>query len=121
MERTDEVLSLLNSLKEELEKEKKVLINNDGETLLEILQRKEELIEQLATFDDKDVELNKLSDLSREIKTLQKTNLLLTEQSLAYTETLLNNIQKNAQKKNAYSKKGTIEKNDQPTFIDESL
>lgn len=121
MSRTDDVLSLMNELKDLMEREKHVLIENDGAQLFEILEEKDSIIEKLTTFDDENVELEKLSDLSREIKELQETNLMLTEQSMAYTEVILNNIQKNAQKKNAYSKKGTIEKSDRPTFLDESL
>lgn len=121
MSETDQVLSVMNELKVLLEDERETLIQNNGEHLVEIVQEKEELLERLAEFDEKNVNVNELLSLSHDIKEIQETNLLLTQQSLAYTEMLLQNIQKNSQKKNAYSKKGTFEKSEEATFLDESL
>jgi uncharacterized protein YoxC len=121
MSKTEEVLAFMMELRVLLEEERYVLINNQGDRLVEIVKKKEQLLEKLASFNDDEVEVAKLNDLSREIKHLQETNLTLTEQSMDFTQMLLENIQKNAQKNNNYSKKGTYEKSNQATFIDESL
>lgn len=121
MTRTEQVLSLMNKLKECLVEERTVLINHDGERLLELVNEKEEIMNALAQFDEADIEIEQLNKVATEIKALQETNVLLTEQSISFTEQLVSNIQKNATKKNTYSKKGTFEKTGQTTFVDQSL
>lgn len=121
MNKTKQVLSLMDELKKTLEEERQVLVENNGERLVELIEEKEEILIQLAEFNEEDVKLEELRSLSQEIKELQEINLTLTEQSLSFSEMLLDNIQKNAQKTNAYSKKGKYEQSDSATFIDESL
>ncbi|PRY77489.1 flagellar export chaperone FlgN [Alkalibacterium olivapovliticus] len=121
MSKTDQVIGLLNQLKDVLEKEKTVLIENDGAKLPKIIQDKEDIMISLSVFNEGDVEMDKLSVLSREVKALQETNLMLTEQSLRFTETMLEHIKKAAKQNNTYSKKGTFDDTKKSTLLDQSL
>ncbi|MDZ7835740.1 MAG: flagellar export chaperone FlgN [Alkalibacterium sp.] len=121
MTKTDHVLAHMEQLKSLLLKEKDVLIANQGAKLIEIIQEKEDIMLRLAAFDEKDVEMAKLDVLSREIKQLQETNLVLTEQSMQFTDTMLNYIKKAANENKTYSKKGTYEKSKKSTLLDQSL
>lgn len=121
MSRTEEVLSLMNTLKDYLVEERTVLINHDGERLLELVNAKEETMNALAQYDESEIEIEQLNGITLEIKSLQETNVLLTEQSISFTDQLVSNIQKNATKKSTYSKKGTFDKTGQNAFIDQSL
>ncbi|GAA0369028.1 hypothetical protein GCM10008932_20880 [Alkalibacterium iburiense] len=121
MSKTQEILSLLTELKELLIREKEILIANNGEALLELLPKKESLMIQLAEFDEENVEVGKLSVLSHEIKALQETNLTLTEQSIQFTETMMDYIKKAANKQQTYSKKGTYESSKKSALLDQSL
>ncbi|MCC5895756.1 MAG: flagellar export chaperone FlgN [Alkalibacterium sp.] len=121
MTKTEQVIGLLHQLKDVLEKEKTVLIENDGAKLPEIIQSKEDIMIALSTFDEENVEMDKLSVLSREVKALQETNLMLTEQSLRFTETMLEHIKKAAKQNNTYSKKGTFDDTKKSTLLDQSL
>lgn len=121
MKKTEKVLSLMNELKNYLAEERTVLINNDGNRLLELINAKEEIMIELAQFDESEIEVEQLKEITFEIKELQETNVLLTEQSISFTDQLVSNIQKNATKKSTYSKKGTFDKTGQNAFIDQSL
>lgn len=121
MTKTEEVLTHLAQLKKILESEKTVLINNDAEKLSGIIQEKEYLMITLSQFSEDDVEVDELSVLSREVKALQETNLMLTEQSISYTETMLEHIKKSAKQNNTYSKKGTFDDTKKSTLFDQSL
>lgn len=121
MTKTDQVLEEMEKLKALLEKEKQVLITNDGTRLIELIQQKEDVMLKLAAFDQKNVEMNKLDVLSREIKQLQETNLTLTEQSMQFTETMLNYIKKAANTNKTYSKKGTYDRSKKSALLDQSL
>lgn len=121
MSKTQEVISLLKELKELLQKEKNILIQNNGTELLELLPRKEAIMLKLAEFDDKNVEVEQLSVLSLEIKALQETNLTLTQQSIQFTETMMDYIKESANKQQTYSKKGTYTTPKKSTLLDQSL
>lgn len=121
MNNTDQVNDLLNQLKNVLEKEKTVLIENDGAKLPKIIQDKEDIMITLSTFNEGDVEVDKLSVISREVKNLQETNLVLTKQSISFTETMLEHIKKAAKQNNTYSKKGTFDDSKKSTLLDQSL
>ncbi|OJF93932.1 flagellar export chaperone FlgN [Alkalibacterium sp. 20] len=121
MTKTNQVLAEMEKLKALLLREKEVLIANQGAKLGEIIQEKEDIMLYLATFDQEDVEMTKLDVLSREIKNLQETNLVLTEQSIQFTETMLNYIKKAANQNKTYSKKGTYDDSKKSTLLDQSL
>ncbi|WP_208560886.1 flagellar export chaperone FlgN [Marinilactibacillus kalidii] len=121
MSKTTIVLTKMSDLKTLLLEERAVLIHNDGERLLELVSEKEALMLELASFDENEINIDELVEAAKEIKELQETNIMLTEQSLSFTEQLISNIQKNVTKKNTYSKKGTFEKSGQTAFLDQSL
>ncbi|MFC6465703.1 flagellar export chaperone FlgN [Marinilactibacillus sp. GCM10026970] len=121
MSKTEQVLAKMIELKEVLSEERAVLIQNDGERLLELISTKEEIMLSLADFDESEIEIEQLTAITGEIKELQETNLMLTEQSMRFTEQLISSIQKNVTKKNTYSKTGTFEKSGQTAFLDQSL
>lgn len=121
MSKTDDVRKHLEQLKAVLLKEKKILIENDGAKLPEIIAEKETLMVTLSAISDEDVEIDKLNVLSHEIKALQETNLMLTEQSMRYAETMLGHIKKAAKQNSTYSKKGTFDQTKKSTLVDQSL
>lgn len=121
MSQTNQVIDQMNQLKALLLNEKEVLIANRGSELAEIIQKKEDIMLKLAAFDQEDVEMDKLDVLSREIKQLQETNLVLTEQAMQYTETMMTYIKKAANQNKTYSKKGTYDDAKQSALLDQSL
>ncbi|MEC6747103.1 hypothetical protein VXN63_01000 [Marinilactibacillus sp. XAAS-LB27] len=121
MSKTEQVLAKMFKLKEVLVEERAVLIQNDGEKLLELISTKEEIMLSLADFNEDEIDVDQLAVVTGEIKELQETNLMLTEQSMSFTEQLISSIQKNVTKKNTYSKTGTFEKSGQTAFLDQSL
>lgn len=121
MSKTDDVRKHLEQLKAVLLKEKTILIKNDGEKLSDIIDEKETIIQALSTVDDTDVEMDALNVLLREIKALQETNVMLTEQSMRYAEAMLTHIKTFAKQNNTYSKKGTFAQTKMSTLFDQSL
>ena len=122
MKTSEQVLAYLEDLKAVLLKEKTILINNDGEKLPGIVQEKEDILVSLWAFSADDfVDDEAFRTLSRDIKSLQETNLMLTEQSMRYTETILTHIKKTANKNNTYSKKGTFAQPKKSALLDQSL
>lgn len=121
MSKTEQVLAKMIKLKEVLVEERAVLIQNDGEKLLEIISTKEEIMLNLSDFSEDEIDVDQLTEITGDIKELQETNLMLTEQSMSFTEQLISSIQKNVTKKNTYSKTGTFEKSGQTAFLDQSL
>lgn len=121
MTKTEQIIDQLTQLKNLLEKEKAILINNQGSELAQVLREKEELLVSLSAFSEEGVDLKQLSSLSREVKALQETNLMLTEQSIRYTETMLEHIKKSAKQNHTYSKKGTFDQTKKSALVDQSL
>ena len=120
------VLELINILKgiiKLLFEEKEALLNNDGHTVAEIIERKNEYIEKLSKFEGIDLDKNeKVISLIEEIDNLQETNLLLTRQALGYQEMLLESVAKNLKGfNNTYSPKGDYNKSNSINFVDKSL
>lgn len=121
MNKTEQVLNDLDQLKAVLLKEKTILIENDGAKLQEIIQEKEGLMVSLSAFSAEDVEMEKLSVLLREITQLQEINVMLTEQSMRYAETMLKHIKHAAKQNNTYSKKGLFDQTKKSALLDQSL
>lgn len=115
------IRSVLEELKDILLEEKEALINQENETIIEMIARKEAIIEKMETAnlnEDKKAEVN---ELAKEVKNLQETNTLLTEQAMQYNETFLKAFQKEAQKNNTYSKEGNMKKPGSSGILDQSL
>lgn len=123
---------LLKSILNYLEREKKALIKEDTKTLLEIIEEKEQQIHTLNKVEEKrneiypDLNLTKMEEmglfteelkevgekmrhLTQKISELQKTNQLLTQKSLEYTNKMLSIIQGNKKPvASAYRSNGKI-------------
>lgn len=123
MTRIGELLILLKELKTLLFDEKEALLKNDGDRIAEIVEIKIELLEEVKKFKDIDASRDeKLLELVEEINSIQKTNLLLTQQAIGYQEMLIESIAKNAKNfSNTYSSKGGYDTNKNINFIDHSI
>lgn len=113
----------LNSIIELLKLEKEVLIKDDKEKIEEIINKKNQYIEDLEEFKGIDMEKDdSVIKLIKEINQLQQTNLLLTEQALSYQNLILDSISKNIKStSNTYSSKGNYESKSKASLIDESI
>jgi hypothetical protein len=118
-----ELIGLLKSLIKLLQIEKDALINNDGNKVAEIVEKKNEYIEKLKEFKGIEAANNeKVLSLVEEINSLQETNLLLTKQAIGYQEMLMESIAKNLKNvSNTYTSKGGYEKSSNINFIDQSV
>lgn len=114
------VIELLEQLKDILLVEKQALIDNDGKKISEIVEMKLELSNQLENTKANDLE-EEIKERVIEIKELQETNALLTEQALSYTETFLSSLQNAAQKSTTYSNEGKMETEKRIDILDQSL
>ena len=117
---TQSTTAVLIELKELLLLEKEALIQNKSKEVMEIFKKKETIIPALdtATFEEQDKEI--VQELALEIKELQEVNNMLLEQSMEYNKTFLDAFQK-AQKKNTYSKEGSLKKSESTGILDQSL
>ena len=105
-----------------LETEKEALIQNDGKKVEELLSLKEDFIRELEEYDLNEIDREdaELISLTAEIKDLQETNLLLTEQAMSYNDQFISAFQKEAQKSVTYSDKN--KKDDgQSSILNQSL
>lgn len=114
---------LINVLKEE----KQALINNDLDLLVNIIKDKEEkvdILSNLISYNDFSDENENIKILVEEVKNLQETNFLLTEQAMSYHSNLMDSILKvleDTSKSNTYSKDGSYENSNQSTLIDKRI
>ncbi|AQP54590.1 hypothetical protein CBF34_01025 [Vagococcus penaei] len=79
-----------------LKKEKKYLLNNTSEKVIDCVAQKEELAEIIQTFTH--VESEQARELIRQIKELQDINLMLTKQAISYNNVFLSAVVKGAKK-----------------------
>lgn len=117
----ESLISILENLKDILLDEKEALIQNKGEIIEEIVHKKELILTEVeeAKIDDENRE--QLVLLVVEIKELQETNAMLTQQAMEYANTFISAFQKEAQKKSTYSKEGGYETNKSTGILDQSL
>jgi hypothetical protein len=102
-----------------LVKEKDCLIKDQGEKLLELVEKKEAFIPALDSYEGTISE--KSRELILQIQQQQEENLLLTEQALSYQKMLMDTVKENIQPAaNTYSKyteKATV----QTALIDQKI
>ena len=116
------ILALLSDFIELLKSEKKALIQNDAEKVVEIVSEKQVFLEQLETLSPNSFADEVLKSPLAEIKHLQETNLMLTKTALQFQETILKAITNTVKSSgNTYSKKGYYKGNEQATLINQSL
>lgn len=111
----------LEHLKTLLIEEKDALIHNDHKKIIEIVSQKQKLAEIIENMEILPESKENISILVQEIKELQETNTILTEQALQYTQTFLSSVQKATQKNTTYSKEGSLKKDSQIDILDQSL
>src|SRR5699024_701005 len=115
------LLDTLTELKNILIEEKELLINNENKDLQKIVSRKEHIIDQLETAEIKKDNKKEIHILIEEIKELQKTNAMITEQAMSFVAFFLSAFQKEAQKNSTYSKEGSFEQIENTSILDQSL
>lgn len=101
--------------------EKEVLVKNDGDALVEILNKKNQYIEDLEKFKGIDLENERIMELIEEINSLQELNLLLTRQALSFGENFLETLSKAVKNSNTYSSGGNFDKNKSTNIIEKEV
>lgn len=113
--------SILEELKGLLLEEKEALIKDETTKVIDMITRKEAIIEKLESAelieDDNDI----VHALAKEVKDLQELNNMLIEQAMQYNEVFLQAFQKEATKNSTYSKHGNLKKTGSAGILDQSL
>lgn len=115
------LIKILEDLKKILLDEKKALIQYQGNCIQEIVSKKEEIIEELEQLDPLEEDNERVILLAKEVRELQETNYMLTQQAINYAETFITAFQETAQKQATYSKEGSFDKNESTGILDQSL
>lgn len=123
MATVQELIEVLKKLKNLLYDEKEALLKNDGHKIAEIVELKNDIIEDLKKLKVIDVSNNEsVLELVKEIDSIQETNLLLTKQAIGYQEMLIESIAKNVKNlSNTYSAKGGYKAENNVNFVDQSI
>lgn len=117
----ESLIGILEQLKEILLKEKDALIKNESKVILDLVSKKETLIGQLENVE---IEIDQKDEVQKrvaEIRELQETNAMLTEQAMNYAYTFIDAFQKEAQKSSTYSKEGSLKNSKNSGILDQSL
>lgn len=106
-----------------LQTENKVLINDEGEKLEEIVEMKQHLAKEFESYDLNEIDQENTETISLIEKTrnLQETNLVLTKQAMNYTDTFISAFQKEAKKSVTYSEKGNKKEEGSSGLLNRSL
>ena len=104
-------------------KERVALINNDVEKISEIVEQKNEQIEELKKYKGVGIKnFKEVANLIEEINSMQELNLLLTNQALSYQNALLESISHSVNNIiNTYSSNGKYETKNNMSIIDQSV
>jgi DNA-binding protein H-NS len=127
MARENELLQIVKNIRSLLYDEKDALIKNDGYKIEEIVESKTRLIDKLEELKNSEgikniLESESLMEIIEEIDSLQQTNMLLTKQAIAYQEMLMESIAESVKKApSTYSKKASYSRNNNISFIDQSV
>lgn len=122
MNAQQKVFGSLKEFKQVLIEEKEALIKNDSAKVVAVIAEKETFMEVLPTLDMSGLKKEDLSGIVTEIKNLQETNLLLTQQAVQYQEKMMEAITNSVKTSNTtYSKSGSYSAEKQATIIDQSL
>ncbi len=127
------------SLRELMLEERGALIKEDGVSLSEIVERKSAIAENLqrleeirhsqygevnlANLEDEETDalVGELRHLGQEIADEQETNLLLIEQSIAYSNMLMRTVQDMVKKTGTYDKNGKMDGNSVQAGLNKSV
>lgn len=122
MKTQTQVIETLKKFKRVLLEEKEALIKNDSAKVVAVIAEKETFMEVLPTLNSTGLKKEDLSGIVMEIKNLQETNLLLTQQALQYQEKMMEAITDSAKTSGStYAKNGHYSAEKQATIIDQSL
>lgn len=123
MATAQELINELKAIVNILEDEKEALLENDGHRVADILERKNNYIENLNQYKGLDILNNKKAmELIGEINSIQETNILLTKQALSYQDMLLESIAKNINNlNNTYTPNKGYNQQNNISFIDQSV
>lgn len=122
MKKQPQVIETLKKFKQVLIEEKEALIKNDSAKVVTVIAEKEKFIEVLPTLNMTGLKKEDLSGIVTEIKNLQETNLLLTQQAVQYQEKMMEAITSSVKTSSStYSKNGSFSDEKQATIIDQSL
>ncbi|OLS01538.1 hypothetical protein [Tissierella creatinophila] len=116
-----EFVKHLESIIELLNEEKKILVENKGDALTAIIEKKALYINDLEKFRGIDLEDEKIMGLIEEIDSLQELNLLLTRQALSFQDNLLESLSKIAKNSNTYSNIGSYDKKTNINIIEKEV
>ena len=126
-----DLIAPLQKLQSLLLEEKSVLIRNEGQLLHELVEQKLDLMKQISHVGGPDEsrveyteeERNVFNRLLQQIRELQETNMLLTRQSLHYTNSLLDALQQAVEPGESYGKDGnrSRETDRRSRIIDQSV
>ncbi len=114
---------LLQELVRVLREEKTILMKNEAGRLMDLVNKKKDLMALINEFNLEDIEITEeLKMLTAEMDALQETNLLLTRQGLSFQETILKALAKNNTSKfSTYSSKGSYEAQKEVKIVDQSV
>lgn len=105
-----------------LETEKAALMNNDSKEISKIIEEKKVFVEVFPTIDFSKEDRKKVEQAVAEIQELQKTNLLLTKQSIQFIESVMDAFNDGVKKANkTYSKDGHHTGASQANLLNQSL
>lgn len=122
MSKKTTALNTLIQFKTVLMDEKNALIKNDSAKVKALVEEKQTFLDRLPTLTTEGLKKEDLIGVVEEIKNLQQTNLVLTQQVISYQEMMMKAIATGVKKgSSTYSKRGDYSAAQQANLIDQSL
>ncbi|WP_035051343.1 flagellar motor switch protein [Carnobacterium pleistocenium] len=122
MSKKARALNTLIQFKTVLMDEKNALIKNDSAKVKALVEQKQTFLDRLPTLTTDGLKKEDLIGVVEEIKNLQQTNLVLTQQVISYQEMMMKAISTGVKKgSSTYSKRGDYSAAQQANLIDQSL
>ena len=123
MSKPQGILPLLRELVSVLKVEKEVLIKNESGKLMDLVEKKKDLLALINEYSVLDLMVTEeLKSLISQMQGLQETNLLLTKQGLSFQENIMKALAKNnTSKYSTYSSKGSYQAQKEVKLVDQSV
>ena len=123
MSKPQGLLPLLRELVSVLKVEKEVLIKNESGKLMDLVEKKKDLLALINEYSVLDLMVTEeLKNLISQMQGLQETNLLLTKQGLSFQENIMKALAKNnTSKYSTYSSKGSYQAQKEVKLVDQSV
>ena len=121
MSKPQGLLPLLRELVSVLKVEKEVLIKNESGKLMDLVEKKKDLLALINEYSVLDLMVTEeLKSLISQMQGLQETNLLLTKQGLSFQENIMKALAKNnTSKYSTYSSKGSYQAQKEVKLVDQ--